>query len=369
MLNPIANVLVKIFANSFYKAHAGIFLFLLLTLLGFGYFGSVIAFHKSLMLYFIAKPLIMVIVFSVLLLYTFKCLHFISAKIYQVHQQFLFYSVNSYAKIQQIWAWVIVQAVVSIPILAYMLISVALAISHQYYFSAFIILVYLAALLLLSALFYTWQINKLIDGHKSTLILKLTRPFRKPFFTLYVYHVFHAVKIKYLIIKLLSYLTITAVFLLFADVKTDIRVASIAMLAVATAHCMLVLEARQFEITFLTFARTLPISRFKLFISQIGTYGLLLFPEFIWLLFNLPALTALGLFAFCLSIVLLLSSSLYLLGLDQEKYLKVVFAIFVITFMLILFNLMCISVLINVSAAYLIFYLNYYKFKEIPTTP
>jgi len=295
-------------------------------------------------------------------------LTFYLAKIYQVQQQFLFYSVNSYAKTQQIYAWVIVQSVVSIPILAYMLISVGLAISHQYYFSAIIILVYLAALLLLSALFYTWQINKLIDGHKSTLILKLTRPFKKPFFSLYVYHVFNSLKIKYLIIKLVSYLTITAVFLLFADVKTDIRVASIAMLAVATAHCMLVLEARQFEITFLAFARTLPISRFKLFISQMGTYGLLLFPEFIWLLFNLPVLTALGLFAFCLSIVLLLSSSLYLLGLDQEKYFKVVFATFVITFMLILFNLMCISVLINVSAAYLIFYLNYYKFKESPIT-
>ncbi|ETZ22584.1 hypothetical protein [Pedobacter sp. V48] len=368
MLSPLTNVLVKVFANTFYKAHAGIFLFLLLTLLGLGYFGSVINFHKSLMLYFMAKPFIMVIAFGVVLLYTLKCCHFISAKIREVHQQFLFYSVNSYTKREQISTWIIVQAVVSIPMLVYMLISLVLAISHQYYFSAFITLVYLATLLLLSALFYTWQINKLIDGHKSILISRLIRPLRKPFFTLYFYHVFHSHKIRYSVIKLLSYLTITAVFLLFADVKTDIRVASIAMLAVATAHCMLVLEARKFEITFLAFVRTLPISRFKLFISQIGSYGLLLLPEFIWLLFNLPALIALGLFAFCLSIILLLCCSLYLFGLDQEKYFKVVFGTFIITFILILFNLMCISVFINLSAAYLIFYLNYYKFKETTTS-
>nr|WP_068892540.1 hypothetical protein [Pedobacter panaciterrae] len=368
MPKPLTNVLIKVFASSFYKAHAAIFLFILLSTLCLGTPDSIINFHKAAMLYLIAKPLIMMIAFGVLLIYTFKCWHFITGKIYEVHQQFLFYSINSYSRLQQLWGWIILQAAVSLPILVYMLLSVLLAISNHYFFSAFIILIYLAALLLLSALFYSWLINKLIHGNKPSFILKLTRPFKKPFFTLYVYHIFDNLKLKYLIIKFLSYLTITGVFLLFADVKTDIRVASIAMLAVASAHCMLVLEASQFEITFLMFAKTLPISRFKLFISQMGTYGLLLFPEFIWLLFNLPALTAFGLFAFCLSIVLLLSSSLYLLGLDQEKYLKVVFATFVITFMLILFNLMCISVLINVSSAYLIFYLNYYKFKESPLT-
>jgi len=366
MLKPLTNILLKVFANSFYKAHAAIFLFLLYVIVAPGPPASIIGFHKSVMLYFVSKPLIMLIVFGMLLLYTFKCWHFIAGKIYEVHQQFLFYSINSYTKPQQLIGWIILQAVVSLPILTYMLFSVIVAISNQYFFSALIIIVYLLGLLVLSSLFYAWLIHKQIDENKSSGILKLTKGFKKPLFTLYVYHVFDSVKIKYLIIKFLSYLIIIGVFLLFADVKTDIRVAGIAMLAIATAHSMLILEGRQFEATFLIFTKTLPITRLKLFISQIGTYSILLVPELIWLLFNVTLIEALGLYIFCLSIILLFANSLYLIGLDQEKYMKTVFFTFVVAFMIILFKLMFILTLMNLCLAYLVLYFNYYKFKEDP---
>ncbi|NRF38194.1 hypothetical protein [Pedobacter foliorum] len=366
MLKPLTNILLKIFAKSFYQAHAPIFIFILYIIVAPGPPESIISFHTSVMLYFVAKPLIMMIVFGVLFLYTIKCWHFIAGKIHQVHQQFLFYSINSYTRPQQLIGWIILQTAVSIPILAYMLFSVIIAISHQYFLSALIILIYLAALLLLSALFYTWLIQKQINESKSSWILKLTKRFKKPLFTLYIYYVFDNLKIKYLIIKFLSYLIIIGVFLLFADVKTDIRVAAIAMLAIAASHSLLILDGRQFEVTFLTFTKALPISRLKLFISQLATYSVLLLPELIWLLFNVPPTQALGLYIFCLSIILFFANSLYLIGLDQEKYMKTVFFTFVIIFMTILFKLMSILTLINITLAYLIFYFNYYKFKEDP---
>jgi hypothetical protein len=366
MLKPLTNILFKIFSDTFYKAHAGIFFLLLLVIIGPGSPGKIIAFHKSLMLLFIVKPLGMMIVFAVLLLYTFKCWHFISGKIQGADQQFLFYSINSYSKPQQLIGWMILQTVISLPILLYLLISVGVAISYHYFSAALIIIIYTLGLLMISSYFYYWLIDKLIDGYKLPFILKLTRGLKKPFFTLYVYHVFDELKLKYLIIKFLSYFSITLVFLLFEDVKSDIRVAGIAMLAVAVAHSMLILNERQFENSLLMFTRGLPISRPKLFTSLLFAYSILLLPEAVWLLFSLPVTFAVGLFVFCLSIILFFVSSLYFLGTDHDKYIKIIFLVFLITFIMILFKLLWLSVLINFFVAYMIFYRNYYKFKEEP---
>lgn len=364
MLRPITNISTKIFVKGFYKAHAGLFLLLLFILTAPG--AGALKFHQLLMLYFIAKPLAMFIGFGVILIYTFKCWHFVSSTISAVHQQFLFYSMTSYSKSEQLLCWIIVQALISLPTLLYMLCSIISAISHQYFLSAFLISIYLIGLLLLSAFFYDWRINKLIDGSKPSKIHHLTYSLKKPFFSLYIYHVLDNLKLKYALIKLLSYLLITGVFLLFADVKTDVRVAGIAMLAIAMAHAMLIFEERKFDGTFLTFARTLPMPRFKLYLSQICMYSLLLLPEAIWLLFNLPVIVSFGLFLFCLSIMMLFVSTLHLIGCNQERYLQIVFWLFFVIFFLILYKLIWPLMLINFLGSYAMFYFNYYKFNTNP---
>lgn len=364
MLKPLTIILSKIFVKGFYKAHAGIFLLLLFILTAPG--AGALKFHQSLMLYFIAKPLAMFIGFSVILMYTFKCWHFVSSIISAVHQQFLFYSMNSYSKFERLLCWIIVQALISLPTLLYMLCSIISAISHQYFLSAFVISIYLIGLLLLSAFFYDWRINKLIDGSKPSNILDLTHSLKKPFFSLYIYYVFDNLKLKYALIKLLSYLLITGVFLLFADVKTDVRVAGIAMLAIATAHAMLIFQEREFDGTFLMFAKTLPKSRFKLFISQICMYSVLLVPEAIWLIFNLQVIVSAGLFLFCISIVMLFVSSLNLTGWNQERYMQVVLGLFFVIFVLILYKLIWPLMLINFLMSYAVFYFYYYKFNANP---
>jgi len=361
MLKPLTNILTKIFVDGFYKAHNGIFIMLLLIVIAPG--GEVIKFHHSLMLYFIAKPWAMIITFTLIFLYTFKCWHFVFSTISALHQKFLFYSMNSFSKFEQLFYWVKIHALISLPILLYMFCSIIVAISHHYFLSAFFISVFLIGILLFSAFLYYWQINKLVDGSKPSMVLKLMTGLKKPFFSLYIYHVFDKLKLKYILIKLLSYLLITGVFLMFADVKTDVRVAGIAMLAIAIAHAMLILEEREFDGTFLMFAKTLPKSRFELFMSPVFIYSFLLLPEGIWLLFNLPVMVSAGLFLFCLSIVMLFVSSLYLKGCNQDIYMQVVFGLSFLIFLVILFKLIWVSVLINFLVSYVIFHFNYYKFK------
>lgn len=365
MLKPLTNVLTKIFVNSFYKAHAPILIILLFVVIAPG--TKVIEFHQSLMLYIVAKPLAMFVCFCMILVYTFKCWHSVFSIISEVHQQFLFYSINSYSKFDQLFGWIVLQALISLPILLYMLCTIVIAISHLYFLSAFIILFFLIGMLLLSAFFYYWKINKLVDGSKQSIILNLTHSLKKPFYSLFIYYVFDNLKLKYLLIKLLSYLLITGVFLMFADVKTDVRVAGVAMLAIAIGHSMLILKEREFDGTFLMFAKILPKSRLQLFTSQICMYSFLLLPEAIWLLFNLPVLVSAGQFLFCISIIMLFVSSLHLIGYDQDRYLQIVLGLFFVIFLFIIYNLIWPLVLINILVSYSIFYFSYYKFKANPT--
>lgn len=366
--SPLANTLLKIFANGFYRAHAGMFFLILFITCGLGNPQEMVNYHKALMLAFITSPCAQVIAFAVLLLYIVKCWHFVSGQIFATHQQFLFYIGNSYSRSKQFIGWFILQANITLPILAYAAICFVLAIRYGYFLSALSILSYFLIVLSVSALFYMRLINNLVDGSSQSAILKLTKSWKKPYFSLYVYHVFDKLKVKYLITKCISYLIITGVFLMFADVSHDLRVAGIALLALAVGHSVLIFDERQFEETFLVFSRNLPYSRLKLFLSFLGVYLILLLPEAVWLFVRFSPVMALGLLAFGLSLTVLFHSLLYKFGLDMEKYMTWVLCLFVVLFWVVMFRLIWGLVAVNLVVAYLIFYRNYYK-QHSPLTP
>jgi hypothetical protein len=361
MNSPLTRVLLKIFAAGFYRVHAGILFFLFLVLFGLVEPTQLIGYHTSLMLAFITSPVMMVVVLGIWLLYTFKGWHYVTGQLFAVQQSFLFYSSTSYSKQKQFVSWFVVQATINLPVLAYAGVSCGVAMKHHYYLSALAILLYLIVIISCSSLFYIKLINRLIDGSKQSSLIKLTANWQKPYFSLYVYHVFDKLKLTYLITKTLSYLIITGVFLLFADVSHDPRVAGIAVLAIAMAHAIVIFEERKFEETYLSFSRNLPYTRLNLFLSFAGVYFLLLLPEGIWLFTRFSPLMAIGLFAFGLSVTLLYHSFLYLFGLNMDKYMQWVPGMFVLIFWLIMFKLLWVIIPLILLVGFLIFYNNYYQ--------
>ncbi|WP_295649461.1 hypothetical protein [uncultured Mucilaginibacter sp.] len=340
MGKPLSNILVKIFVAGFYRVHGGILFFLFLVLFGLVEPNQLLSYHTALMLAFITSPLMMAVVFGVWLLYTFKCWHYMAEQIYSQHQQFLFYGSTSYTKQKQFKAWFVVQAAVSLPVLAYAGVSIGVAVYHHYLLSALCILAYLILIVALSAWFYTQLVNRLIDGSRASFLLRFTQKWKKPYFSLYIYQVFDKLKVTYLITKFLSYLIINGVFLLFADVSHDTRVAAIAILAIAVAHAILIFQERSFEETYLIFTKNLPYGKFELFASFIAVYALLLLPEAVWLFTRFSPLIALGLFSFGISIIMLFHCLLYPFGLDMEKYMTWVLGLFVGLFWLVMFKLL-----------------------------
>jgi hypothetical protein len=364
-MKPLTNVLLKIFAGGFFRVHAGILLFIFLAMVGVVPPQYLIGYHKALMLAIDSSSVVMALVFVAWLIYGIKSWHYVSGQIFADGQHFLFYSSNSLSRKKQLKSWFWVQAAIFSPIIAYAIITICVGFANHYYVLPVCILLYLITLSYLSAVIYTGQINRLVDGSSQSILLKLSSKWPKPYFSLYIYHLFDKRKVPYLITKALSWLIITGVFYVFADVKTDVRVAGIAILSVITAHIVLIFEERKFEENDLGFSRNLPYSRKRLFLNFIGVYFFLLIPESIWLFGRFNPLMAIELLLLALSTAMLFHCLLYWFGLNMDKYLQWILGLFIILFWIIMFKLLWVLIPLNLGIAYWLFYNNYYKFEGV----
>jgi hypothetical protein len=362
---PLTDVLLKIFANGFFRVHAGILLFVFLAMVGIVPPQYLIGYHKALMLAMDSSSVVMVVAFVIWLIYAVKSWHYVSGQIFAPGQHFLFYSSNALNRSKQLKSWFWVQAAILSPVISYAFIAVCVGFANHYYLLPVCILLYLIALTYLSAVIYIKQVNKLIDGSSQSILLRLSSKFRKPCFSLYIYHILDKHKVPYLITKALSWLIINGVFYVFADVKTDARVAGIAILAVITAHIVLIFEERKFEENGLSFSRSLPYSRQRLFLNFICVYFFLLIPESIWLFSRFNPLMAAELLLAGLSTAMLFHCLLYWFGLNMDRYLQWILGLFIVLFWIIMFKLLWVLIPLNLGVAYWLFYSNYYKFEGV----
>ncbi|HEY4327733.1 MAG TPA: hypothetical protein VGN20_27375 [Mucilaginibacter sp.] len=360
MIQPLTKILIKIFANGFYRVHAGLFLFIGLVMVGAIPPQNLWGYEKALMLAFISGPIMMLLVFAAWLVYTLKATHYVSRQVFAINQQFLFYSSNSLTRKKQFESWFWTQFVIMLPISVYGLIAIFAAIIGHYYAASFFILLYLLLLTVSSAGLYMRLVNKLMDGSKQSFLLKISSKWRKPFFSLFVYHVFDKLKVTYIITKILWWLVITGVFNLFADVKHDVRVAGIAMLAIITAHVNLIYQEHVFQGQYLTFSRNLPYSYNARFLSFAKSYFILLLPEAIWVFSRFNPVIAFELLLFGLSMAMFFHCLLFTIDLNMDKYLQWVLGTFIVLFWIIMYRLIWVLIPINLTVAYLIFYRKYY---------
>jgi hypothetical protein len=363
MKQPLSNVLVKVFAFGFYQVHAPVLLFVFFILVGCVPGNMLISYHESLMVAMCSSPVMLAIVIGGWLLYVFKSWHYVSVQLLAPEKQFLFYSSNALSRKHQLKSWGYTQAIILSPVIIYAVMAVCVGVVHHYYLLPAAMVLFLVAMVWWSALIYTRILNRLVDGSSQSFLLKLSNKWRKPYFSLYIYHVFDKLKVQYFVTKALSWLIITGVFYLFADVKNDLRLAGIAILAVITAHVVLIFEAHRFEETRLRFSRNLPYSRFRLFLNFAGVYFFMLIPESVWLFSRFSPLMAVELLLAGLSTAMLFHCLLYWFGLNMDKYIQWILALFIVLFWVIMFHLLWVLIPLNLGVAYLFFYFNYYNYQ------
>lgn len=373
MLSPVTHALIKIFARGFFRVNSGLLVFLFVMLISYCFFMNTAGdvnlisaeqltfYHFIIVITFVSSPIMTLIIFVIWLMYTIKSWLYVIGQLSIPQHQFLFYSITSTNKAKQFKSWFCVQLFIFIPVLGYWVFASVVGIVFNHYVLLAVILAYILVLASISAFLYVLIINHLIDGNKQTYLLQLSRNWHKPYFSLFIYHVFDQLKLNFVLAKMLSYLIITAALFSFPNAYEDLRVAGIVMLSVVTAHSIIFYHNHRFEETRLSFSKNLPYGRITLFFNLIWVYLLLILPECIWLFSRFNLMMAIQTLVFGLSTALLFRSILYGPGISMKRYLPVVFFLFVLFFWMIMFKWIVLLALTNILLSFIIFYERYYQ--------
>ncbi|RKR83626.1 hypothetical protein BDD43_3837 [Mucilaginibacter gracilis] len=373
MAAPLSHILSKIFARGFYKVHAGMLVFLFVAFISYCFFintagdiklltpSKALFYNFILLVTFISDPLMTGLFFLTWLLYTIKSWGYVASQLVVPHHQFVYYTAPAFKRGRQFKSWLYMQFIISLPFVFYALVAGVVGIIFHRYLMVGCILLFAALLICASAWLYVLVVNKLVTAKNNSWMFKVSRSWRKPFFSLFIYQVFDRFKVAYVITKLLSYLVIVTIMFSFADVQNDVRVAGLIVLGVVTTHSILIYQQHRFELIYLGLLRNLPFSMVNLYIKYIVSYAILLLPEVIWLVISFNVFITIGLLLLMLSLILLFHCLLYQIGLAVNKYLPFIFATFTVLFCMVLFGLMWMLIPLCLIISFTVFYFSYYK--------
>jgi hypothetical protein len=372
MISPLTKVLAKIFVRGFYRVHGGMLLFLFVTLITYWFFINVlnethltpderILQNLLLVLTLLSSPVMVVIVFVAWLFFTIKSWDYIISQLALPSNQFLFYSSNAFDKISQLKSWFVIQLLISLPILAYGIFSLVIGVIYDYHAVPILIFLYVMLLALISAFVYVRTTNKLIRANKTSILSRISLGWRKPFFSLFLYHIGDQLKVALVFAKFLSYGIIAGGSYLLQNESNRTQTSEIITLGIVIAHAVIIFQSHRFENFYLSFSRNFPFKRIRTYSSWAFTYLLLTLPENIWLLSTFEPNRGIMMVLFNVSAALLFRNLLYAIIPDMKKYLYRVFYLFLFFFLAILFKVLWIFVLINFLVSFTLHYRHYYR--------
>jgi hypothetical protein len=373
MQQPLNNILVKIFARGFYKVNSGLLIFLFVILVSYCFFintlgdvkllppGKELYYQFMILITFVSSPGMMLMFFMVWIFYTIKSWQYVSAQLQIEHHEFLYYSVLSAGRMRQFKGWFYMQFIISLPFVCYALLASVIGVVLHHYGMVAVIVLFTVLLITVTAFIYTQNLNALVEDSGQTWMISLGQGWQKPFFSLFIYHVFDRLKIALVLTKLLSYTAIISIMYSVTDAYTNSRVAGFAVLGIVMAHAILIYQQHRFVLVYLSITRNFPYSLGRLYAQHVLTYLVLLAPEYVWFFISFKFFMAIGLMTIMLSVVMLFHCILYWIGLAMNKYLPWLLGMFFVISLVILFGLMWWLVPVCFGISFALFYGNYYR--------
>jgi hypothetical protein len=366
---PTSNIaLKKIFVDGFYRSHAGMLVFIFVILISYCLFintlGTVRPDQIDFWQFFftisiVSNPLILTFYLLGSSLYAYKSLKYVLNQLVLPQQEFLSYSFTASTKKHQFKAWCAVQTSIFVPVLCYTLYAIAIGVVFGFYLISIGILLFQVLLIVISAYICLKESNRLIEANKPDWLIRISRKWNKPVFLLYTFQVFNQSKLAYLLTKLLSWVLISSVLVVFTDLKDNSGLLMLITSCIVVAHVVLIYQEKIFNDRYLSFLPNFPFTKGKVFFSFSLNYLVLLLPEICWLLRSFGVLSSLGLIAFAFSAILLFRSLLLLNAIQVKGFLIRIFCLFFLFYIFIMFGLGLILIPLNIIAAWILFKLNY----------
>jgi hypothetical protein len=360
--------LKKIFVDGFYRTHAGMLVFIFVILISYCLFintlGTVRPDQINFWQFFftislVSNPLILTFYLIGSSLYAYKSLKYVLNQLILPQQEFLSYSFTASTKKRQFRAWCAVQTSIFVPVLCYTLYAIVIGVVFGFYLISIGILFFQVLLIVISAYICLKESNRLIEVNKPDWLIRISRKWNKPVFLLYTFQVFNQSKLAYLLTKLLSWVLISSVLVVFTDLKDNSGLLMLITSCIVVAHVVLIYQEKIFNDRYLSFLPNFPFTKGKVFFSFSLNYLVLLLPEICWLLRSFGVLSSLGLIAFAFSAILLFRSLLLLNAIQIKGFLIRIFCLFFLFYIFIMFGLGLILIPLNIIVAWILFKFNY----------
>jgi hypothetical protein len=350
MKRPLTRILLKVVASGFYQQHTGglITLFLLVFI---NFFWTQVpnqnhVTHAQLLqngfrlvLTSVSEPLGVAALLGLCFLYSLKSWHYVAGRLKSPDVQFLAYSSNALPWSRQLLSWSVVQGVILLPVGVLCLYAMVIGLAFHHWLVPLLLPFYLVLLAATGAGYYTRLLNETVVKPDKVAGLAWARTWPKPLFSFFLYEIMAIQRVTYLLTKVASVASGALLLLAFSDSRADGRLAGMIALCWAFAHLLLIFQASEFELSYLTLLRNLPYGREQLYSQQVLLYGMLLLPELAWLLLVGRLSTGLLAAGLLLSVTLLLRTLLYWTGQHMNSYLRLVVGLFVFLLLTNLFGL------------------------------
>ncbi|SEW51439.1 hypothetical protein [Chitinophaga arvensicola] len=363
-------ILFRSFIKAFYRENAGAFglLFTMLFLVVAPTHGAgVVEYHYSLIIGFLKGSYFLLLVFTVWLLYAWKCVSFVTHIIQQPACNFL-HILNYLSKTKRFFLFLLVEISLLLPVLVYATLIVIVGCQRHFYLHTGLTIVYLLVLSISAA---CWHVYLLTDADK-----RKQRGMPKQLWLSRLLNHYPVVLLRVVIktqwLKWLGLKIITC-GLLYGIARNNTTTAYDAATIFwifnfcILAGSILIFRMREYEERYLSFYRGAPVALWKRFSAYATLYACLMLPEFYTLLVLTPVhlhITDAINFGLCgFSLILLMNSITFLHPFRMKTYLKIALGIGCIQFIFLLFlSLLLLYPLFFLLAA-VIFRRGYYRYE------
>ena len=365
-MKQAGKLLFKSLAIPFYKANAGILLFVLIMM--FFIANEPVSYHYSLILGTLKNSLILGLVFFIWLLYAGKFTGFILTAINQPEYSFL-QLLHCVTKAKRFLLFFILELWLLLPVLLYAIFIVIIGIREGFYLPSVLTIIFLLIISMAAAFIH---IAELQNPHKKYFLIWERIPETKDFQSSYPFIILGFIakqqKLNWAGIKIF---TCGILYLICRNNTPDhyeIKTAFLLFSFGILANSFLIMAIRKFEETYLAFYRGAPVKLSKRYFDYCFTYVIILLPEIVTLILMVPVklhvMDALGFLLSSYGLALLMNSITFARDFSMKEYLKVLFLFYFIQyFFLMTIGLFASSILFFITSA-LIFRTGYYKFER-----
>jgi hypothetical protein len=322
--------------------------------------------HKTIIKSALNLPSLLLLVFIGWGLHAAKVILF-TLRMFESKQNEFLYHIRLFSPMKRFLAFGIMQLSLLQLTLLYSLWMIKIGIEQGRYWQTLAIIICNLLLILAGVIIYEYRLKRpnAVSITKKPIQGFLSK-FRTPDYLFFVRYLFSKQPVLLLLSKFFSCFILIGVCYLYPTDDYDERLLAIGGLIAAAGHTVFCQEFLYFENQYLSISRSLPISHLQRLLGYLRTYSILLLPETIVLLRNLPDgisyLFVLQLIIFILSMIFLNHHTQYINGISNETYMQRVFLTGILLLLLIMYKIPVILVgLVNFLIASYVFKKHYYE--------